>query len=709
MASTTINLPPYDFTDTDWENLGDVSTWDMIYVPEPATPTDPTPLAVLVLNEYSIPIDTASLALMPNGAGTLAGYDIHNMDALNVIKFSVFERIRDQLFIELYANAAGEAEFVDIGANTFGGTPRYNVPNRKVVNRAKQIQTTGFNPPAMMYIRGPFNILRDENNDTEMVNDIANVGLKDTCYEELFDRYATIMYRTPILRSDWGDILDSLYEVDAFEQISGWIHKILIDDSLIAASAEVIFSDTTPYPVQIPIGKSLADHPGFIRYPMTAGTEQEISCFIPLDIDFNSSGIILDVPNSTYVDENTGQELSDLLGVAQVFIMGWEVIYWYTIGVLGRITYVVGCKYRRIPYKLSEGSDYAWGYDDQNNLKIIFGIGETEYDEYLETTHNVDITFPDKISGGPFFDTPGGEGQNVFDPFLVWPHLGGSNSGGAGGGFGSTMLIDELWVVVTRNKSSITIYDPAGNADGALRNSTYELYAMIQCDPEAPISGRSDDPEGFDGPVDPTDCLFDHDPMTVQDLTTCDMELLQNAMDGSSFSMTMPFIQDVTIDITNERSVVTYPQSPGESELYQIADFIYDLTNEEITEVTYIFGPDDEPKLGDAFSHNGIDGIINSISYSYQDSSSYLITAVVGPKYLKDNAGYSDASIWQQQVETVTKEGAITQVAGNGIHYAVHVEGMGDFIAVNTVVDGFPPEVGDRVTVEINNVPVGWR
>jgi hypothetical protein len=197
--------------------------------------------------------------------------------------------------------------------------------------------------------------------------------------------------------------------------------------------------------------------------------------------------------------------------------------------------------------------------------------------------------------------------------------------------------------------------------------------------------------------------------MTVQDLTTCDSELLQNAMDGSSLSMTMPFIQDVTIDITNDGSVVTYPQSPGESELYQIADFIYDLTNEEITEVTYIFGPDDEPKLGDNFSHNGIDGIINSVSYSYQDSSSYLVTAVVGPKYLKDTVSTNDASIWQQQVETVTKEGVITQVAGNGIHYAVHVEGMGDFIAVNTVVGGFPPEVGDRVTVEINNVPVGWR
>jgi hypothetical protein len=61
------------------------------------------------------------------------------------------------------------------------------------------------------------------------------------------------------------------------------------------------------------------------------------------------------------------------------------------------------------------------------------------------------------------------------------------------------------------------------------------------------------------------------------------------------------------------------------------------------------------------------------------------------------------------QTEVVTREGVVTQVAGNGIHYAVHVEGMGDFIAVNTVANQFPPEVGDRVTIEINNVPVGWQ
>ncbi len=710
MASTTINLPPYDFSDTDWENLGDVSTWDIVYVPEPATPASPTPLAVLVLNAYSIPIDPTSLVWMPDTTGTLPGYDIHNMDVINVIKFSMFERITDRLFVELYANEAGQAEFVNIGDRVFNGTPRYNIPNRKIVNRANQIQTTGFNPPAMVYVRGPFNILRDENNDTEMVNDIANIGLKDTCYEELFERYATIMYRTPILRSDWADLLDSLYNVDAFEEIIGWIHKILIDDTNLASSAEVIFSDITPYPYEVP---QFREDIEYIRYPITPGTEQEIRCLIPADIDFNEVGFTIDINQSTYFDETTGQELSDIFEVSRVLLMGWEVIYTYTVSISGRTTLTASCKHRKIPIVLSEGSDYVWGFDGSDNLKVVFGVGETPADTFLEEERNVDITSPEHIIGGPFFDTPGGEGFNPTSSdgaeYRMYPHIGGSNTGGAGDGFGTTYLFEELWVIVNRRKSSITIYDPEGNADAALRGSEYQMYAIVKCDPPSPVSGRSEAVDGFDGPVDHTDCIFDHDPMTVQDLTTCDSAILQNAMDGSSISITLPFIQDVTIDIDNESSTVTYPQSPGESELYQIADFIYDLTNEEITEVTYIFGPDDDPKLGDSFSHDGIDGIINSIQYSYQDSSSYLVTAVVGPKYLKDTVSANDASIWTQQMETVTKEGVITQVAGNGIHYAVHVEGMGDFIAVNTVVGIFPPEVGDRVVVEINNVPVGWQ
>ena len=103
------------------------------------------------------------------------------------------------------------------------------------------------------------------------------------------------------------------------------------------------------------------------------------------------------------------------------------------------------------------------------------------------------------------------------------------------------------------------------------------------------------------------------------------------------------------------------------------------------------------------------DGVINSISYSYQDSSNYLITITTGSKFIDAGTNFSDSSIWTMDVESITREGVVTQVAGNGIHYVVHVNGLGDYIAVNTIFNQMPPEVGDRVTIEINNVPKGWR
>jgi hypothetical protein len=312
------------------------------------------------------------------------------------------------------------------------------------------------------------------------------------------------------------------------------------------------------------------------------------------------------------------------------------------------------------------------------------------------------------------WDEENGEAENL-DGYRMWPHLGGSNTGGAHGGFGNTMLWDELWVVVTRQKSSITIKDPEGNADEALRNTEYELYAIVKCDPPAPVAGYGEDTENdpyFDpyiGTVNHLDCVFDHDPMTIQDLTTCDMALLQEAMAGQSISVTMPFIDsDIQIEIYGDGSTITYANASN-SELFDIAEYLYDLTNEEVDEYTYVFGPTElvgqQPQLGMVYG----DGIINSVTYAYQDSSSYLATIVKGPRYLKDTVGLGEASIWQMQTEVVTREGVVTQAAGNGIHYAVHVEGMGDFIAVNTVANQFPPEVGDRVTIEINNVPVGWQ
>jgi hypothetical protein len=112
-----------------------------------------------------------------------------------------------------------------------------------------------------------------------------------------------------------------------------------------------------------------------------------------------------------------------------------------------------------------------------------------------------------------------------------------------------------------------------------------------------------------------------------------------------------------------------------------------------------VLGPTSEPRLGEVVADGAI---INEISYSYSDSSQYLITITVGPKYL--TAGSFNDSKYQLRTEDVTREGVVVQDVGNGAEYVVRVEGFGEITALSMIVDDI--SVGDKVNVRIYNNPV---
>ena len=94
--------------------------------------------------------------------------------------------------------------------------------------------------------------------------------------------------------------------------------------------------------------------------------------------------------------------------------------------------------------------------------------------------------------------------------------------------------------------------------------------------------------------------------------------------------------------------------------------------------------------------------VINEISYSYSDSSSYLITISTGPKY--QTVGSFNDSKYQLRTEDVTRDGVVLQDAGNGAEYVVRVDGFGEITALNMILDDI--SVGDRVNIRIFNNPV---
>jgi len=706
--------PTYmNFSDTEWSRLGDNAAWGIAFVPRPSDDGDPTPLSVRIFNAYNIPISTNSVQL---NKGTLPGYDLENADAIAVIKMSLLEELNNDppRLVEVYVNANGEAEFIEVGAEKFNPGQydvRYSIPTRRLINKVEQVAITGFNPPPLVYVRGPYNLLEEYDSKGERIKTILdplNELVNDTCYEEFFKRYALIMYRTPILRSEWKDTLDSLYNVQAFERIIGWITKIEAEG--VDENTEIIFSDITLYPYEI----DLEDYK-YKTFPAHYVEPEFDSVNSKCDVDYSYINFprqdALKIELDTYIDPETGQEKSDFISVDNVFVIGWPCVItdWSAFPMGGLQVNLTG---NREAVRITENLDYVWTIDDDGNPLISFIIRDKKVKvcsayncppehyyfgplaNYSMGVTNWVVTEVDENNNPKeivYFNYHGEYGWAWQFNSRVYPK-------------GTLMFISKIIVVLRRHKSSITIYDPSGGADEIANSMKYELYPIIECDPPAPICGAGK----FNGVVDHTSCLYDHDPTTFENLVECDSNRLQEALSGPSISMTLPFLNGVEIDVnkaSGEESVVTYLDS-NSSPLCKIANYIYDLVNyDELSEVTYILGPEAEPKLGQQFG----DGIINSISYSYQDSSNYLITITTGSKFIDSGTSFSDSSIWTMDVESITREGVVTQVAGNGIHYVVHVNGLGDYIAVNTIFNQMPPEVGDRVTIEINNVPKGWR
>ncbi|GAG97467.1 unnamed protein product, partial [marine sediment metagenome] len=257
---------------------------------------------------------------------------------------------------------------------------------------------------------------------------------------------------------------------------------------------------------------------GLIQYYKIEGVldDEEVRCWTPDYMDFDNVGIVIDIPNSTYVDDQSGQEISDLLEIQQVVVKGWATTDNVIItGLVSNPAFKVYCTGRESFFNLNDGNDYAWGFDSAGNLKLVLGVGVTAWDEHLIQDHGVDIIHPDWIWNGPYWTTGelgvddltgmlGGPG----DDYFYWQHTGGSANGPA-------FVISEIWAIVKRKISSVTIKDPKGNSWPALYSLQYELYPMIKFDPPPAKVGRSDEPDGYDGIVDHTTCLFDHDPTTV--------------------------------------------------------------------------------------------------------------------------------------------------------------------------------------------------
>jgi hypothetical protein len=127
---------------------------------------------------------------------------------------------------------------------------------------------------------------------------------------------------------------------------------------------------------------------------------------------------------------------------------------------------------------------------------------------------------------------------------------------------------------------------------------------------------------------------------------------------------------------------------------------LLDLANtSEGIQATITCNPGSEPRLG---ADVGDGMVINSIDYSYQDSSQYLISIQAGPMWL--GASGWDTSVYQNKTERLQLEGIVIGTYDNNHKCQVEIQQIGVMECINGTRDII--EKGDRVTVTVHNNPV---
>lgn len=702
----------------------------------PSSPQDPgTSLAAhIVENIFDLELDNAS----ENIGGYLPGYDVKNRDAYQIIQLSLATELINERLYECYANEEGLVKFYLIGENIsdIGSDVLYEIPTSQLRQKCDNVIVTGYDPPAKRIVRGPYNLFTFASRYARLedVNDRGSIYYDPDIYTypkywvigdilgaEACKRYKQgyIEFGKPWLNDESrlsadgagaGDGATYVFDHKEFEKIIGWIYKIEIP-FYEQGSTQIELQNKSPRYVTLD---------GFGELQQRSWVDQTYYkpqvCLTGQEIDF-TKGVYL--PDS---------ESKKFLGVREVYIYGYELksIYpdeYYDADAdeikEGLADFVVDLEtMMKEPIRLSAGQDYIVAKDPNDSAgryKIIFScnVSPNWIDKFGGEMANTTTDF--RISRSSIYKkTDEGEltdpdcadyeedsfwgitecagylrdGQTQVDNRTrywasIFP-MGEGNSGYALEYEIDSLNASRIIVVYDWDNPCISILDQRDEVTKtALEGVNIELYAIVNRDLPPPIAYCH---EGTTKMLDPRQQIPDLDFSTVENLTGCEYQQALEGLENGDVKIVLPFI--------------ACDGDPWQDcqELKNVAEFIYELQNDVVESVSYVCKPDAAPVLGEV-----IDGkTINSINYSYQDSSQYLISVQAGPKW--QGVGGWDSSVYQNKAERIQVEGVVRHVYADNMKCLVQLERIGLLECVNGQTD--PLEVGDTVKVTVYNNPI---
>jgi hypothetical protein len=711
----------------------------------PSVPQNPgTSLAVhIIKNIFKLPLADENT----NIGGYLPGYDIQNREPYQMIQLSLATELTNRRFVECYMNENGKVDFYPIGESGAGisSDVLYSTDSANYSQKCENVIIEGYDPPLKKFTRGTYDIF--EMAKTYFSLEMKKVG--DPKYDPILDGKAptTDPQSTYPLKYCLGDMMDveackyfqegyivygdpgltdaekmttgnnAVYKTKEFEEVLEWIYDVNIP-WFNQSSTEVTFEARSPYYHKINNFGKL-----FNRQWTPAGTYVTPICQSWQDVNTTDPNLGIDLPMSDCARFN---------GVKEVILYGFNIKVLQLDETLDTVTgnikkgdydFVVDIDtIAHEPIRLVEGEDYVVVKKDTTNLyKIIFLCSlnpniRKRFDGVPTGTDKVErlpkIRLSPSCVNGPTPGTPPtspegtkftswwdilkGEGflrdnitrvapgdNDTFTDVVIFPTGEGTT------GYGMLKNKGKIFVVYDWEAPCVHFKDFNNTVTvDNLNRVSIKLHPIIQKDLPRPIAICN---KGNTTMLDPRETIPDYSYGSVQNLTTSNYQKAMDALENGDVHLTLPFI-----------ACEKNSWEPCQ-ELMNAASFIYSLQKQVINTTTYVCKPNANPILGRIMKGSGSNQqIINSIDYSYQDSSQYLITVNAGPIW--QGFGGWDQSIYQNKTERVQVEGVVREVHWSNSRASVWLERIGMLECVNAIPDML--EIGDVVKVTLYNNPI---
>jgi hypothetical protein len=717
----------------------------------PSKPQDPgTSLAAhVVTNIFNLTLDPGSEYI----GSYLPGYDVKNRDAYQIIQLSLADHLKEFKLYECYADGDGIVKFYPINENlsNIGPYILYEIDGVELQQKCENVVVVGYDPPLKKIIRPTgsqgydlFTFARDRGNieyltdsesqyyDEEFTSNqgiyprywvLGDIIGPESCkyYKEGYIEFADPGINDEArLSSNGGGTSDdpgsvSVYDHKAFEKILGWLYKIEVP-WFVQGSTQVELQNRSPKYVEL----------------RSFGELQQREW---TDSDIYASQLCLtqdeaDLTKGVYLPDSDNKKF---LGVREVYIYGVELTSldvdekYDTDGkiVPGNNDFVATLNtLMKEPIRLSQGQDYIVVKDPNDSTgryKIIFScnVSPTYKEKFggaLTGIASANSSF--RISSSCIYkyrSEEGGAAEVVLEPScprldffddssctgylkdnksqvtsnttyhaIIFP-MGEGNSGYAMFDYDEEDgQYAKIIVVYDWDNPSVRVLDQEDRVTlENLQDISVEMFAVINKDLPPPIAHCFN---GDSQMLDPREQIADLDPGTVENITETTYQQTMESLENGDVKVVLPFI-----------ACDGYPWEECQ-ELMDVSEFIYNLQNHIVETTTYTCDPEADPILGEI-----IDGkVINSIDYSYQDSSQYFISVQAGPVW--QGIGGWDSSVYQNKTERVQLEGVVRYVYPDNMKCLVQLERIGLLECVNGQLDKL--ETGDTVKVTVYNNPI---